>query len=231
MLQAINPIFDFFLPRICPACETQLNGNEYFVCEKCLSQITFVDEDRIKKEFSRKFADKNIISDFAALYVFEKDRELQQIIHALKYTNKFLIGNFLGKEMGKNLSEKIRSWNIDLIISVPLHHLKKVDRGYNQAFYIAKGLGSELKIKVSESAVKRVKFTQSQTTMNYTERQENMGNAFKVKNRNKIAGKNLLLIDDVITTGATTSECAKVLLSEGANKVYAAFVAITDYDN
>ncbi len=101
MLQVLNPIFDFFLPRICPACETQLCNNEYFVCENCLSQITIVDEDRTEKEFNRKFEDKKIISGFAALYVFEKDRELQQIIHALKYTNKFLIGKFLGKEMGK----------------------------------------------------------------------------------------------------------------------------------
>ena len=109
--------------------------------------------------------------------------------------------------------------------------LKKADRGYNQSFYIAKGLGKELKIKVSESVIKRIKFTKSQTTMNLKERQENMGEAFRLRNKNKIFKKNILLVDDVITTGATTAECAKVFLDGGANKVYAASIAIADYDN
>ena len=231
MLRVLNPILDFFLPRICPSCDSKLIPEETYICNKCLSSIKIADAQRISNEFSRKFEGKNIISDFTALYVFEKDKALQEIIHSFKYNKKFLVGKFLGREVARNLNDKINEWNIDLIVPIPLHQLKKADRGYNQSFYIAKGMGKELKIKVSESVIKRVKYTKSQTSMTLIERQENMGQAFKVKNKNKISGKNILLVDDVITTGATTAECAKVFLDMGANKVYAAAIAITDYAN
>ena len=231
MLQLLNPIFDFFLPRFCPACDSKLKSDESFVCNNCISNIKLADENRLKNEFARKFEGKNIISGFTSLYVFEKDKELQEIIHSFKYSKKFLVGKFLGNQVGKKLLNKIQNWEIDLIVPIPLHHLKKADRGYNQAYYIAKGLGQELTIKVSENAVKRVKYTQSQTTMTLKERQVNMGEAFKLRNKNKILNKNILLVDDVITTGATTAECAKVFLEGGANKVYAASIAIADYDN
>ena len=76
MLQALNPIFDFFLPRFCPACDTKLSSVESYVCNNCMSKIKLADENRLKKEFARKFERKNIISGFTSLYVFEKDKEL-----------------------------------------------------------------------------------------------------------------------------------------------------------
>ena len=120
------------------------------------------------------------------------------------------------------------TWNFDLIVPIPLHHLKKAERGYNQSFYIAKGVRKILNIKVSDRIVKRIKYTESQTTMNISEREENIYGAFKVKLKNSISGKNILLIDDVITTGATISECGKILLEAGANRIYAASIAIAD---
>ncbi len=228
MIKSFNRVADFFLPRICPACENKLIAEEFYVCDNCISNLKLADEERIRYEFSRKFEGKNLITDFASVYVFEKDKELQQIIHSIKYTNKFLIGKFLGEKISEHLSDRLKRWEIDVIIPIPLHHLKKADRGYNQSYYIAKGLGDVLKIKVSDKIVKRIKYTKSQTTMTLIERRENVGQAFKVKNRKKITGKNLLLIDDVITTGATTAECADELLKSGANKVYAASVAIAD---
>ena len=125
MLQALNPIFDFFLPRICPACDTKLNYDETYVCNNCMSKLKLADEDRLINEFARKFEGKNIISDFTSLYVFEKDKELQEIIHSFKYSSKFLIGLFLGNQVGKKLLNKIHNWNIDLIVPIPLHHLKE----------------------------------------------------------------------------------------------------------
>ena len=111
-----------------------------------------------------------------------------------------MIGTFLGRELGKKIKNEIQSWNIHLILPVPLHQLKKAERGYNQSFYIAKGLSKELNIPVSSKILTRKKYTQSQTKMNFIERQQNIEKAFKVNNEKKIEGKNILVIDDVITT-------------------------------
>ena len=117
---------------------------------------------------------------------------------------------------------------MDLIIPIPLHQLKKAERGYNQSFYIAKGLGEILNVTASDRIVKRRKYTESQTTMTLVERQENISDAFKIRNKKIINGKVILLIDDVITTGATISECGKILLDSGAKKIFAASIAIAD---
>ncbi len=224
----LTSFLDFFLPRFCPSCNKKLLPEESFVCPECLSKIQFAKDNRIKSEFARKFVSSGIISDFISLYVFEKDKELQHIIHSLKYGNKFLTGKFLGSVLSKHLKEKINGWEIDYIIPVPLHHLKKAERGYNQSYYIAKGLGKSLTIPVTENFLKRKKYTQSQTTMNLNERQANIEGAFKIKRNLNLEGKNILLLDDVITTGSTILECGKVLLKANANKVYAVSVAIAD---
>jgi len=220
--------FDFFLPRFCPSCNKKLLPNEPVVCPECISKIKLAEDERIHSEFGRKFSSSGIISDFISLFVFEKDKELQHIIHSLKYNKRFTTGKFLGTILAENLGQKIKEWKIDYIIPVPLHHLKKAERGYNQSFYIAKGLSTGLEIPVGKSFIKRKRFTESQTTMNLKERQENIEGAFKAKRNLNLKGKNILLVDDVITTGSTIGECGRVLLNAGANKVYAVSVAIAD---
>ncbi len=229
MKQAVVSLSDFFLPRFCPYCKIKLSSAEYIVCENCISNIQLADDERIIFEFNRKFLEDKIINGFASLYVFEKGKELQNLIHALKYEDRFLIGKFLGEKAGQYLSKKITAWRIDLIIPIPLHHLKKAERGYNQSYYIAKGIGKQLAIKVSGNILKRKIYTESQTTMTLKERMANIKDAFSVKREKSVKGKNILLVDDVITTGSTVSECGKTLLASGANKTYAASAAIADF--
>lgn len=220
--------FDFILPRLCTACNSRLTVSENTVCSQCLSKIKRADSIFLQSEFDRKFKGKKIITAFISQYIFEKDKELQHIIHALKYDKKFLIGKFLGKNLGGEFSNQLKNWNIDLIVPIPLHQLKKAERGYNQSYYIAKGISNACKINLSSSAVKRVRFTQSQTTMTLKEREENIDGAFKVRETSDVKSKTILLVDDVMTTGATINECGKVLLQAGANKIYAATVALAD---
>lgn len=223
-----NNIFDFILPRFCCSCKTKLTSHQDTLCSDCLSKIQRSTPVRLKREFDRKFAGKNIISEFYSPFVFEKDKELQHAIHALKYDKKFPVGIFLGKVLAREIKKHSSNWQFDLVIPIPLHQLKKAERGYNQSFYIAKGVSKELNVKVSDRVVKRVKYTESQTTMNLNEREENISGAFKLKKNNNVRGKIILLIDDVITTGATISECGRILLEAGANKIYAASIAIAD---
>lgn len=223
-----NNLFDFILPRFCCSCKTKLSINQDTMCVDCLSKIQRSNSSRLKREFERKFMNNKIIREFYSPFVFEKDKELQHAIHALKYDKKFPVGIFLGKVLAAEIKSSKTNWKFDLIIPIPLHQLKKAERGYNQAYYIAKGVGKIFKVKVSDRSVKRIKYTESQTTMNLNEREENISGAFKVKWNTQVRGKNILLLDDVITTGATISECGKILLEAGASKVYAASIAIAD---
>lgn len=224
----INNLIDFVLPRFCPSCGLKLAPVEKTVCSSCINQIKPATDDRIKFEFDKKYKDKKLISGFTSLYIFEKDKELQRIIHQLKYNRRFLIGTFLGEMIGEIKKEVILSWGIDCIVPVPLHNLKKSERGYNQSLYLAKGIGKHLSISVRNEYVKRKKYTLTQTKMNLKERENNITDAFKLKRNSKLNGRNILLVDDVITTGATTNECAKVLIGGGAEKVFAVSAAIAE---
>ncbi len=224
----INQLFDFFLPRFCPSCINKLNADESFVCTACLSKLKLADDEFIHMEYKRKFANENIISDFHSLFVFEKGKEFQDIIHVIKYNENFRLGIFLGKLTAENFKNKINAWQPDCLIPIPLHHLKKAERGYNQSFYLAKGISKIIGIPVFSNSMSRTRFTPSQTNLNLKERKENIGGAFKLKDRSIIKGKKIILVDDVITTGATITECGKILINHGAQKVFSISAAIAD---
>jgi ComF family protein len=224
----LTELFDFLLPRFCPACQVKLKSDETTVCNSCLSKIRVVVPEFIKSEYQRKYASKNIISGFVSQYIFEKDKELQHIIHALKYDKKFQVGTFLGKMLGELYKSQFHRWNVNMIIPIPLHHLKKAERGFNQSYFIAKGISKTTIIPLRIRTIKRARFTQSQTTMTLKEREENVEGAFEVRKMENVKRKNILLVDDVMTTGATINECGRVLLEAGANQIYAATVALAD---
>jgi len=227
-MRGINGFFDFFIPRYCPSCKNKLKPEENCICDECLSSIKRVDSSRLNIEYQRKFASTEIISGFTSLFVFEKDKELQLLIHSIKYNKRFLNANYLGKLIGENLRQEIINWNINIIVPVPLHSLRKVDRGFNQSKYIAIGMGKELGINVKSKFLKRTRYTETQTNLTMKEREENISNAFQAKQERLIEGKTFLLVDDVITTGATIRECGRVLLEEGAVRVYACSAAIAE---
>lgn len=220
-------LFDLFLPRTCNHCGKKLTVDERTLCSVCYSDILQTNQDFLMKEFNKKFNNKRIIDDFYSMYIFEKDKALQNAIHSFKYSGKYHNAIFLGEKLGEKIIQD-KNWNIDCLIPIPLHKLKKIERGYNQSYYISKGLKKILKIPINERLIRRIKYTQSQTLLNLKEREENMKDAFIIKKNNKIEGKNFLLVDDVITTGATITECGKVLKNAGANKVYATSIAIAD---
>lgn len=226
MNNALIQVFDFFLPRFCPGCNKKLSSKEQPICSECLSSILIADDFRLQFEYDKKFAAEKIIKDFYARYVFETDKTLQDIIHALKYKKQFKLGTFLGEILSEGV--KNLNWQFDLIVPVPIHPLKKAERGYNQSDYIVKGLSKSLGIPYSTKLLKRTKHTESQTHLAMTERAKNVANAFKVKNTEQIKGKSFMLVDDVITTGATTQECGRALVNSGAKTVYACSVGIAE---
>lgn len=216
---------DFFIPRFCTVCNVKLDTSNKFVCEKCENKIEFLSEKQIHSEFLRKFNSDNIIDDYTALYIFEENGSLQKLVHALKYENKFKIGIFLGKKLGNIKNEIFNSWHADFIIPVPLFNLKKVERGFNQSLYISKGINQVTNLPIKNNIIKRTKNTISQTTLTLEERKENLHEAFTLTNKKLVQNKKIIVIDDVITTGATVIEIAKRLKENGADKVFTASIA------
>ncbi len=227
-LNSLTSLFDFFLPRFCISCKTKLSPVEKFVCANCISGLEHTSELRIKNEFNRKFQKEKIINGFASAFVFKNDSPIQKIIHSLKYDKQFQVGKFFAEQIALNLRTEINSWKANLIIPVPLHKLRKAERGYNQSEEIAKALGKLLTIPIDTKSLKRKRFTETQTKLTLVERKQNMTDAFIVKNNKLIKNKTIVLLDDVITTGATITECGKVLLENGATKIYALSAAIAD---
>jgi ComF family protein len=222
----ISSGLDFILPNSCQACGTKIHLDEVLLCRECFSKIELIQTDFAAEQYERHFSRDKYITDYCSLYVFEKESPLQTLLHNMKYRNHFRNGINLGQLTARANEESLRSWNLDLIAPVPLHRIKKAERGYNQSFYIGKGISSILKVKLKPGIMRRRKITESQTKLHIDERKNNVENAFEVKKRIKVEGKTILLVDDVITTGSTINECAKVLVDSGAQEVYAASIAL-----
>lgn len=224
----LNHFYDFFLPRFCVACDIKLENSEKYFCRECFADIRVADPDLIENEYQRKFHRTNVIKEFNSLFVFEKDKALQHAIHSIKYNENFKLGIFLGFHTAQKLYNEIKKWNAELLIPVPLYHLKKAERGYNQSYFIAKGISNATKIPVNQKIIKRIRHTPSQTELNLQERRNNMDRAFTVSNSKILINKNVIIVDDVITTGSTVGECGKIIYDAGAANVYALSVALAD---
>lgn len=219
---------DLILPRFCIHCKNKLNLMENTLCKECFPLLKFPSNERMLSEFSRKFETNKIINNFISLFIFEENSPIKTVLHQLKYEQKFMLGKYLGSLINDYLAEEIYNWNADFIIPVPLHRLKKAQRGFNQSQFISKEISRLFSIKMRPGLIKRNRFTESQTSMNSIERRENMKGAFILSSKKNIEGKKFIILDDVITTGATIESCGKVLKENGAAEIFALSAALTD---
>lgn len=157
---------------------------------------------------------------------FEKENIVQQMMHKLKYEGKTGIGEELGMLFATSLVENDWFSDLDIIIPVPLHASKQARRGYNQSTFIANGMAQVYKVESSESLLVRTVSSQTQTRKGRYQRSENVSSIFQTPSPNLIKGKNVLLVDDVVTTGATLVSAGSKLVEAGVNKLYIATLAI-----
>ncbi len=154
------------------------------------------------------------------------DGALREILHLLKYKNKKQLAVPLGELLAERVTEQPWSTAVQAIIPVPLHWQRYGQRGYNQAALLAQEIGRLLHITVCEDVLYRYKRTRPQSKVIHDQRFQNVRNAFRVKNKQKVFQKTLLLVDDIYTTGMTLNECAGVLKAAGSDSIYSATVAI-----
>lgn len=223
------PLRDFLFPPLCFSCNERLSDGETRLCASCWNSLETVGEgDRTVQVLRKRFCESEVIDDFVSCYYFEHGGVLQKIAHSLKYQAITKFGRELGERLGEKIASSGNFNDVDGIIPVPLHKVKRRERGYNQSEFICKGIAKELNTPVLPSLVQRKKHTISQTQLNAEERAKNVADAFEIKERmmTSVSGKTFLIVDDVITTGATIQSMARVLKGAGAKKIYAASAAL-----
>ena len=210
----IDPVFWLYFPKNCPACGRPLRLFGANICGRCsqnLPETHFFEapSNPIEKIFYGRLP----INAGAAAWYFHKNSALQALLFQLKYKSNKDVGLFIGKQMGALLAASERFASIDALVPVPLHPQALSKRGFNQAALICEGIGQVWHKPVLTGAIARTKHTSTQTKQTRAERWDNMENAFTIKDPTSINGKHLLIIDDVITTGATIEACGKTLLT------------------
>ena len=206
-----SSLLDLFFPGICMACEEQQAIRNHLYCVHCTYEISATQHwDHRQNEFTQKFVGRIPIEQGASLYKFVPGGLFQKVIHKLKYQSRPEIGVHLGRIAGREMKKK---WDLpDMIIPVPIHPQKLWTRGYNQAERIAYGISQELSVPVHQRSLAKVHMTKSQTGFHRMERMNNVEDAFKLMDHKNYSKKHILLVDDVLTTGATLEACAKPLV-------------------
>lgn len=199
---------------------------EDVVCTMCMLEMPQTEYHIDKENTLYKRLSLRIPLKYAmALFKFSKSGRVQHLLHELKYKNHPEIGIVLGEIYAAKMIEANLSADFDMIIPVPLHPSRKRKRGYNQSAKFAEGLSAKLSIPFSDNILVRRMKTETQTRKTKLNRWENMTGIFSVKASEIIQGKNILLVDDVITTGATLEACAHVLLNNGCRELSIACIA------
>ncbi|MFL0353398.1 ComF family protein [Xanthomarina sp. GH4-25] len=223
----LQSVFDLFFPKVCFACQLQLGDNEAYVCTSCRHKLPVtnyhLDGDL---SVSKIFYGREKIEQATALLRFEKKGITQQLIHNLKYKGHEDVGVFLGKWLGAELKTVNTYKTIHAIIPVPLHKNKLKKRGFNQVARFAEEIAKQLEVEYLDNVLIKVSNTTSQVSKSRFSRWTNNEEFFTIQNKEKINDKHILLVDDIITTGATMEACIAVLHKAKNVKVSVASMAI-----
>lgn len=214
ILTGIEHCFSLFYPKLCLVCEIKKPAQGEILCLACQHKLPRTDfhldpENALMQRFWGRLP----LHAAASLFYFIKGGRTQQLIHQLKYNNKPAVGIRFGQSYGNHLKNSPLFRGVDCIVPVPLHPRKRHQRGYNQSETFAQGLSASMGKPYFGEALKRRDFTQTQTRKGRLERMNNVMEAFTLKNGKALEGKHVLLVDDVVTTGATLEACGIRLLT------------------
>jgi ComF family protein len=217
-----------FFPNYCRGCEESLVKGEKIICTRCMMDLPKSNYHRERENpFYHKFSGRLPVKFVMTLFKFVKRGKVQHLLHALKYKNQPEIGVQLGRVYGTDLIDENYKDQFDLIVPVPLHPSRRRKRGYNQSEEFGKGLSEILEIPCTEKFLKRIKETSTQTRKSKLNRWENVSDVFECHELHELKGKRVLLVDDVVTTGATLEACGEKLLRAGCGEISIACIAAT----
>ncbi len=228
VLRYAEDFFSLFFPQLCSGCGKSLFRNESVICTDCIYNLPYTNFHLdAENQVARQFWGRVPFGSAGAYLHFLKGSRVQNLMHQLKYNNKPDVAFKLGEMYGNQMSASDSFRNFDFVIPVPLHPAKQKKRGYNQSEYLANGLSSSLKVPVNQSIHRKI-FTETQTRKSRFVRSENMKDVFVISDRHKLENKHVLLVDDVVTTGATIEACALELLKIKGLELSIAALAFTN---
>ena len=222
----LNDLVGLLFPRSCHACGKPLNQQEEILCTQCLYHLP-----RTNFHVHKENPVREIFGGILPLYsatsflFFNKGGMTQTLMHRLKYRGKKEVGIYLGKLLGSQLAESEFFMDADVLLPVPLHPVKLKKRGYNQSQIITAGMETVMKAEMNTNVLLKSVHTSSQTRKSRYERWENVKDIFEVRNPESMENKHIILVDDVITTGATLEACAETLLDIPGVKLSVASLA------
>lgn len=228
MSYILTQFWNLLFPPTCLACQEQvLLQEEHAVCTYCRAQLPQTDYHQRphNNPLYEKLVPHVPVKYAVAYLLFTKSGRTQHLLHQLKYQDQPELGEELGRWYGWLLAEGAFQQHFDMLLPVPLHEDRLRKRGYNQSYHFALGMGTSMGLPVLDHALARKTASQTQTRKIRLKRWQNVEDIFEVTAPEKITGKRLLLVDDVITTGATVVSCAQALQQAGAGEISCAALA------
>lgn len=224
----ITDLFNLLFPKTCAVCKENLLHQETVICTLCLHQLPLTNyhlynENTVKKVF---YGRVSVVNATSFLY-FHKNSITQTLIHALKYKGVENISAFLGNWYAEKLAESNWINNIDAVVPVPLHKKRLQKRGYNQVEGFGKAIATHFSLLYADDVLIKPSATRTQVFKSRLARATIKPHNFALKNKEKLVGKHILLVDDIVTTGATLETCANLLLQIPDAKISFATMAIT----
>jgi len=224
-MKFVQIFLGLFFPKICLSCDERLLENEQFICSSCFNSLKFLENicpicgaPKITRKCKICQTNEFLFNKACSVFMFNK--VVQNLIHEFKYNEMTRIAKFMGA-LSLEYFERFQPFDhIDYIVPVPLHKVKKRSRGFNQAEYLTREISKNMSWEHLPKLIKRKRYTKTQTKLNKDQRKKNVSFAFKINPRYEIKGKNILLVDDVFTTGATVNSISNVLKEKHANKVF-----------
>lgn len=224
----INDFIRLFFPRNCIVCGTPLVDGEEELCTACLFSLPEVHTANSNENLvERRLRGRVPVQHATALLVFQRKNSTQTILHQIKYSSNQKLAHIMGRQLGLHIARSGQFDDVDIIVPVPLHRRKERRRGYNQSLLLCRGLAQTFERPIADGILVRTRHTESQTHKNRIERLENMKGVFAVTDPKALQGKHILLVDDVITTGATTEACYAALSSVDGLRVSIAALAVS----
>lgn len=227
--KSINTFLYVIAPRHCEVCKNEFTefSELKFICQSCLDKIDFAPKKELNYNLLLNHIEKKdlYIDEVFCLFSIKGHNDYMNLIHSLKYLGLHNIGFEFGSLLGKKV-ENEKDYDYDILTSVPIHKARFRERGYNQSDYIANGANQVLNLNFDNQLIKRKIYTRSQTLMKKNERKINVGDIFDIYSESiNFEDKNIIIFDDVLTTGSTLNSVAKTLKEFGANKVAVATIA------
>lgn len=228
VISILRDFVDLVFPRTCDACDGLLLGNEKLICTACQISLPRANEESLYSgKVNMKFVHFSEVLTTDAFLYFSKRGKVQKLMHGIKYRGRKETAILLGQMFGDELKANDRVPPSGLIVPVPLHSKKLKSRGYNQSDLIAEGISRSTGIPWSGAILKRVKNTTTQTGKGKEERRDNVRGVFAINEA--LTQKSIIMVDDVLTTGATLEECMEVLKKAGCTSFHVLTIAAANH--